>query len=285
MFPVDRRLVYQGLKNDCFGHGLWIHDRIYRNPAPIDVAFLGSSHTINGINDRLIDEIVPPAQVVNLGYCRFGRNFSYALLKELVDQREVKQVILEVREGEDRYSHPIFPYIARSKDVVLPNLIFNRDVLSDIWSHFAYKIELLQDELYDQQKPVLTQQDNYGFTTSSDTASSRRLEEIEQMRSLQRPRASGIGQAFYDHYASIYLKKIGRICLKHGIRISFIYLPSFGSPYRQPSLGDLYSKYGNLWIPPKHILDNKNHWYDENHLNQTGARALSTWIAEQLPDD
>jgi hypothetical protein len=35
-------------------------------------------------------------------------------------------------------------------------------------------------------------------------------------------------------------------------------------------------------LPPKNIYENQENWYDDNHLNQTGAKELSLWLAEQI---
>ena len=126
VIPVDKRQKFVGLEADCYNHGIWVHDRIFHSQTPIDIAFLGSSHTICGVDDGFLSEKIEGLEVANLGYCRLGRNLNYVLLKELVSQNEVQQIIIEVREKEDRFSHPIFPYMARSEDVMLPKLFFNQ---------------------------------------------------------------------------------------------------------------------------------------------------------------
>ena len=43
-----------------------------------------------------------------------------------------------------------------------------------------------------------------------------------------------------------------------------------------------YAKYGQVLMPPQHILDKQTNWKDENHFNQTGAEELSLWLIEAL---
>ena len=88
--PVNKRQKYLGLENDCFNHAIWIYDRLYKNSKPVDIAFLGSSHTINGINDKLIEEELKRYNMTaaNFGYCRLGRNLSYVLLKEIIKTKK-----------------------------------------------------------------------------------------------------------------------------------------------------------------------------------------------------
>ena len=282
ILPVNKRLVYKGLKGDCFNHGIWIYDRIFNNEKPIDIAFIGSSHTINGINDKLISENIDYGKAVNLGYCRLGRNLSYVLLKDLISQKKIKILILEVREDEDRYSHPIFPYVATSRDVLLPNPFFNRDILSDIWTHLTYKTEILQDYIYNQQKDTPLRNNDYGFASSKDTASSKFLDEIKLKRSIKKMTLTKFKRNFYMSFARKYLSKINELCKKNNIQIIFLYLPSYGYSIEKPKEFETYNKYGKVLIVPKFILENKNNWHDEEHLNQTGANELSIWISNQI---
>ena len=125
VIPVDSRMKFEGLKDDCFNHGIWIYDRIHNNEKATDIVFLGSSLTINSINDPLIEQgLDNTTSVVNFGYCRLGMNMNYALWKEVLKKKKPRYLILEVREGGGRYGHPIFPYVAASEDVILPNVFF-----------------------------------------------------------------------------------------------------------------------------------------------------------------
>ncbi|NJM14980.1 MAG: hypothetical protein HC896_06000 [Bacteroidales bacterium] len=282
ILPVDKRLKYQGLKDDCFNHGIWIYDRLFNNEKPIDIAFIGSSHTINGINDKLINENIECGKVVNLGYCRLGRNLSYVFLKELLTQKHIKHLILEVREDEDRYSHPIFPYVANSRDVLLPNPFFNRDILADIWTHLSYKTEIFQDIIYKQEKYAPLSTNDFGIASSNDTATSTYLDEIALKRSVLKPPLTKLERNFHMNFARKYLSKISKLCNKNNVQISFLYLPAYGSPYEKPKEFETYSKYGEILIVPKNILENKNNWHDDGHLNQAGAKELSLWLSDHI---
>jgi hypothetical protein len=73
-----------------------------------------------------------------------------------------------------------------------------------------------------------------------------------------------------------------RFCKKQEIDIIFLYLPAYGSPQDQPREYDTYKEMGALLLPPEVILKNKQHWFDENHLNQAGAEKLSLWVAGEI---
>lgn len=279
--PVDKKLKYQGLGGDCLSHGIWMYQRIFENEKPVDLAFLGSSHTISAIDDQLLEEglIVKNIQVLNLGYCRLGRNLHYTILRELVEEKKPKYLILEVREQEDRYSHPIFPYLANSKDVLLPEPFFNRDILDDAYTHLSYKVELSQDFLYQNTTAAFVPaKGDFGYGTTNDTTDIQLMESAKISRSIPKPASSD----FHMKYPRAYLQKIITLCQKYQIEIHFLYLPSYGTYLAQPTEYETYIKYGKVLIPPQEIFDKTDNWYDTNHLNPAGTLALSNWLLEEI---
>ncbi len=282
ILPVNKRLKYTGLENDCYNHGIWIYDRIYNNPDKVDVVFLGSSHTINGINDELISEYLAPLEVLNFGYCRFGRNLQYVLLKEIVNGKNISVLILEVRDREGRNSHPVFPFVASSKDVISVSPLFKKNWLSDIWKNSCYKIELLQNELYHESPEVSFRLNPYGHSSSPDTASSEFLTKEGLRRDNALKDRSRFSSKFHNNFSMTYLRKISRVCKKNNISLYFLYLPSYRSTKFEPQEINVYESIGHVLIAPKNLYKDKNNWYDGNHLNSTGANKLSNWIAEEI---
>ena len=281
IIPVDKRLKYIGLKDDCFNHGIWIYDRINHNPKPIDIAFLGSSKTINGVNDKLISDSLESFSAANLGYCRLGRNLHYVLLKELVSVKRIKKLVLEVRKDENKFSHPIFPFTADSKDVLFSNKSFNRDFLKDIWNHFSFKIELFQDRLY-KDSIVEYQLADFGHSAFDDTVHVEILEEHVQSELINMREPLRIEDEYHRNFYKVYLRKISEICSKNKIELYFLYIPSFRNKTDEIEEKHLYKSLGQLLIPPEIIYQDKNNWFDPDHLNSAGAQKLSDWLAIEL---
>lgn len=281
LFPISRRQLYHELKDDCFNHGIWIHDRIYENEQPIDLAFIGSSHTINCIDDKLIDSLTG-FHSANLGYCRLGINLNEVLIEDLLEKKKPKIVFIEVRENEDRYSHPVYPNLARSNQVLFPYLLFNRDILSDIKQHLFYKLQLTQDLTFGKYAPSKVLTTNFGVANSTDTASVSFLNEVKTKRHQEIQLQNGFAKWFYMKYPKHYLSNVEQLLSNKEVKVVFLYLPSFGSGQTQPSLINTYKKHGDVWIAPESILSNPNHWFDENHLNHQGAQKYSKWLAEKL---
>lgn len=283
-FPIERRNRYIGLKDDCFNHGIWIFDRLYQNEKAVDVAFIGSSHTVNGINDKLIEDSLKQfgAHVLNLGYCRLGRNLSYVFVKELIRTKKPKTIILEVMEDEDRYSHPIFPYIAGTADVFFPVLLFNRDMVVDMREAVIYKQTLIQEAVFSTNVSLPYSIEEFGFACSPDTASRGYLDEINQKKYIDKPPLSHFERDFYMKYPRCYLHKIVDICNRNSVNIYFLYLPGYGKHLPRPAEFVTYCNYGKVLIPPEKLFNTPAFWKDEEHLNQAGAATLSSWISVEL---
>lgn len=276
LLPVDHRMAYQGLKDDCFGHGLWIHDRIFEQNKDIDLLFLGSSHTINGIDDQLIEQQTG-LSTANLGYCRLGRNLHELLLEEVLQKHQPRALILEVRETEDEHSHPIFPNLASTTDVMLPDFVWNRDYLDDVQKHLSYKSDLFQDRLWGEEALPIRQK-AFGFSVNIDTAETDVLREFQsRKKKTAKDPLEGLNMQFPKNS----ILRIAEVCSENDVQLVFLYLPSFG-PMTDQTPSSFYDGIAPVIIPPPGIFENTDFWHDSQHLNKAGATVLSTWISQQL---
>ncbi len=282
--PVDRRQRFIQLKEDCSYQGIWFFDRVHHNDNPTDVVFFGSSHTVNGIMDEFIEKQlkVPSVHVVNFGYCRYGVNIYYVLLKEILRTKKPKILFLEVREDEDHYSHPVFPYIADANDIFLATPFFNRDLARDYFDSFLYRLQLLKVQYFKKDSIVPFRTGNFGFMGSKDTASNAFLEKVKQEHERPKPALTTLERYFYMTYPRTYLEKLSEICIENNIRLSFLYIPEYGSREKEPLEMMTYRKYGEVLIPPHEIFEDPDNWFDENHLNQAGTLKLSAWVGSQI---
>jgi hypothetical protein len=281
LVPVDRRQRFIQLKEDCSWHGIWFFDRVHHNKTPVDVAFLGSSHTINGIMDEAVEKQLGDGSlhVVNFGYCRYGVNIYPVLLKEILLTKKPKILFLEVREDENRYSHPVFPYIADARDIFLATPFFNRDLARDYFNAFLYRIRLLKAQYFHKDSLAPFREGDFGYMGSKDTASKAFLEKVRLERMKPKVRPGRLERDFYMTYPRIYLRKLSALCVENDVQLCFLYLPEYGSPEKEPAEMMTYRKYGTVLIPPHEIFEDPANWGDESHLNTAGAGKLSAWVA------
>lgn len=85
--PYPRSQAYGSLPEDCYGHGPWLYHRLFEDPRPIDVAFLGSSRTLRAVHEEQVFPAVDSPVVANLGYCRLGRNLHWVIASDLMDTK------------------------------------------------------------------------------------------------------------------------------------------------------------------------------------------------------
>lgn len=80
------------------------------------------------------------------------------------------------------------------------------------------------------------------------------------------------------------LRKLAGQAAATGTQLHFLYLQSYGEPWARIWSRDVYEALGDLWIPPAEIFQDPANWWDPNHLNERGARALAAWIATRLSE-
>lgn len=273
-------------KGDCSEIGVFVHDRIVQNKAKIDIAFFGTSHTIDAIDDEYLSKQLNK-NVVNLGYCHLGRNLQ-ALFVELLftsrNEQLPEKIILEVRENEETSSHPMYAYWADSEQMF--QTPFNRDYFSDWYTYTISRIEydksiMLQRKYKDVDKQFGHRKANKDTinTVALDGFKERHTKRLESVKNNFQ------NTHFNDQIYRLpkyYLNKIHQLCEANNVELQFIYLPSFSSVDIEPQHLEFYQNLGKIIVPPKEIWDNQDYWFDKSHVNVTGSKALSQWLATQL---
>jgi hypothetical protein len=285
--PYSEEFAYHYIENDCYNHGSWIYDRINHNPSPIDVAFIGSSHTIHAIQDKKTEELLGQnIHIANLGYCRYGRNIEYLILKMLLKYKSPKLIVIEVHEDEEKNSHDIFPYLAETKDLLLPPTSINRDYLSDLIQGGSARLEYFKTTYIFRKTYPEPTDERYGYAATDRQVSGAELEENKR---VWKNRLSQINPEIIENiqakFPLAYLNEMVKILQKKSIPFMFIYLPESGSSLQKPKYASLYQDLAPLIIPPQSIFDEPSNWMDASHLNDKGSEILSTWLAEHLKSD
>lgn len=288
VLPLDKKRAYHYLTGDCNGRGAWYYRRLYESATPVDIAFIGSSHTINGINDTLIEQQInvpgkPYRHVTNLGYCRLGRDLSYILVREVLKQKNSGTIILEVMGEEHMLGHPVFPYLAEGSDLLIPATVVNRTYLPHLYDALLARIMYMRQNLWNEEYPyTYLQRENSGFGTNVFNADTNQLNDFKQRRYARQTESHTWKRSISRLFPLSYIRKTAAATSQHRARLIFLYIPPYGSPEKIPIEKALYEEYGELWLPPDTIWQNKSNWYDTDHLNLKGANTLSGWLSEQL---
>ncbi|MBA4409199.1 MAG: hypothetical protein C0397_07240 [Odoribacter sp.] len=287
MLPYSEEFAYHYIEQDCYNHGAWIYDRINHNPAPIDVAFIGSSHTLHAIQEKKMEELLGQNfRVVNLGYCRYGRNIEYTILKMLLKHKSPKLIVIEVHEDEEKNSHDIFPYLAETEDLLLTPTLFNRDYFSDLFHGGSARLEYFKAKYIFRKKYPEPTSELYGYAATDRIVSEFELDENLKSWQFRLSQTNPeIIEKFQSEFPLAYLKKMANIIQEKNIPIRFVYLPDSGSKLHKPKFASFYQDIAPLIIPPQGIFNDKSNWMDASHLNDKGSGVLSAWLAERIKSE
>lgn len=279
LFPVEKRLRYEGLKDDCFNHALWIHDRIFLNEKAVDIAFFGSSQSLNAINDIQLEEQLGKRSVVNFAYCRLGRNLSYLLLRDLLLEKSPEAVIMEVRWDENRFGHPIFPYLANSSDLLASNPLHYKGQFEDIYRNLLYKTSRIQKSLFQAERSAYINWE-HGHSSSPGTADLSTLQTAKEK--LSNKKIDGWNRSFELAFPKEYLQKCKDLCEEKGVELYFLYVPEYGSLEKEPLEVDFYQSLGERIHLDYTAISDPALWHDPKHLNTAGAQLFSKMLADEL---
>lgn len=286
--PLDMHRAYHYLQEDCSGRGPWIYRRMVESSEPVDIAFLGSSHTINGIDDGTIQSELKringiDAHVVNLGYCRLGRNLTWVMFQHLLRYKSPSCVFIEIMPDENGPGHPIFPFLAEGHDLLLPLSPIHRSYPEDVYNGTMARLRYAQQNIYDE--PFVYNYGlggEHGFAPVDKQADTTELREKKNKLLTQRDNRHNWYRPLAMHFPKAYLHAIGKACRDKNIRLVFLYLPPYGVTDTRPIEYDFYASLGEVWIPPDSLFAPPSYWYDSDHLNTQGAAAVSKWIAAEI---
>ncbi len=152
-------------KGDCSSRSLFMYSAIYQNKTEKDVVLFGSSKTMCGINDSLLNQI-GKERILNLGYCRFGRNLDMFFIKEYCKTHHPKKIVLEVRQIESGETHPLTPFL-----MPLNAFSFNQNIIEDLYNKWLCNLKYSRNKIFAKTKLAsFPQLNQYGYWQRNTTA-------------------------------------------------------------------------------------------------------------------
>ncbi|WP_237713902.1 hypothetical protein [Novosphingobium sp. Rr 2-17] len=277
----------------------------------MDVALIGTSHTMNGIDGSVVAGELAQlgfrepsgrcATVTNFAIPSYGRNLHYLLVRELLSARKPRAIVLEVLENETRKAHPLFSHVATADDMVEAPRIGNLNYFSDL-ARLPYRQVVLGVESlapaqfglktrfdptnYDGSEVDNTHVVNVGgkaLTSSLDTAMDPGALGQAAETLNKNKRLNYLPKAFEDYEYAMprrYVQELLQLADRHGVPVLLLYLPGFGKPARPVDMS-LYGV-GRPLITVNDILAKRPYWHDVHHLNAQGAQQVSRRLAQLL---
>lgn len=283
LIPADKKYNFSYTHDNCLGQGTWMYKRIYEDSLPIDIAFIGSSHTICAVNDSLLEMSMIQKRrvnIANMGYCRLGRNLHHSFASRLCAVKQPGYIILEVSERENRMGHPEFGYFAEGKELLLPVLVYNPDLFKDMYYALSARMSGYKQVLLSTNNQPAVPARRYGYMNSSQVADPGQLI-AAKVKNKAWVKAKGFSRWFNNRYPLSYIERIHRLTQEHNCALLFLYLPAYGA-MAEPEEAEFYRLKGELLIPPDSIYGNPAYWKDTDHMNEAGATSLTLWLASAL---
>jgi hypothetical protein len=292
----------------------WIYERIHYDSTPIDVAFIGTSHSMNGIDGEAVGENIARSKgasglgsgavhVTNLAIPGYGRNLHWLIARELLENRKVGMLVLEVFENETRRPHPLFAYAAEVSDVLGAPLLLNMNYFHDLVRLPFRQLSLAIKSLWPEEFGLRPKFDPIQY--DGQTVDNTRFVQVHGQR-FTRYRDQRMDPAELDRISKIrherknlhmlgarldeleyrlpryYVSQIMALAERKRVPILFLYLPGYGLPDR-PFDTRLYEGHGDL-ITLNDILAKKENWGDVDHLNVFGAAEVSERVGHLLAE-
>jgi hypothetical protein len=288
----------------------WIYERIHFDRTPIDVMFVGTSHTVFGVNSTQVEQAYTAVtgrslHVVNFAMQHLGRDIDYLFAREAIESRSVKLLIIEVPDDEPRSLHPAFFELATLRELVDAPILINTSYLPNLARLPLRQVTLFARSIAPGWFGTRLNFDPAGYRGPNwdDTYEERGSVDypvLHPVPRLQTPTAAELEleRAHYErmvddklslpgflqpleHRANlVYLQRTIDLARRHGVAIQLLYLPSYRAP-ASPRFAAFYAQFGPLWYPEAIYADASN-WSDVNHLNYRGASALSLWLGNRI---
>jgi hypothetical protein len=284
----DKKFSYRFVEGECSNKASWIYDRVFLSGKSMDVVFIGASQTATAVKDEMIEKRLmeltgEDVSAASLGYCRGGRDIQYVMLKEVFRQKKPKLIVIEVSEDEPKKSHPVFPYLAETDDLLGSAVFFNQRFPLSIWKGLVIRFEYLKQQMFGGDACQGDSTAGFGYIPTEATADHALL---LRNRSNWERRLKGEKSALMRkvelRYSMHYLEKMVKMAEQYGSKVIFLYLRESGSGLKEPMLSDYYRSVSDIMMLPEEIYTNPGNWFDASHLNDKGAALASEVIAGEL---
>lgn len=287
LMPLDKQFAYNFVKGECSNHGKWIHDRLNLNPAPIDVAIVGTSVGWGLFDDRalsnmLTEEKGKSVNVVNLSYCRPGFNMRALMVEEIIKAKHPKRIVIEIRRKPSRGGHHLYGFLATTEMMLNPATRLYQPFYTDLKNAVIVRWEKIRGLVF-PGKAYVADRSKYGGSPNDVLVDQGKMEWIREKRRQSDPFKKETLQETIHYY--VYWKNmeyIKQLCEESGVALSFFYVNEFGMPVEQPKYIDRLEEIAPIWYAPDSIFHNPMLYADVVHFNRDGTNAITPFLFEHL---
>jgi hypothetical protein len=265
-------------------------------PLKLDVAFFGSSRTMNGVDAGLIESELEKAaqrvEVRNLGVNWFGHGIHASMLEACLEKHDLALAVVEIPLLYRFKPHPHLLFHASPgvvEDVVIKNIytwptfltqgprrVLQSFIPTEYWSSADHSRMahhgMLEIEQSRQEEERSLEEANF------------RLQKLNTDLTIDSNWKASIQRARYK----LHLDGIINFCKQsknQEVKAIGLVLPKCGFSGMNVHLKQEYAKHLELWIPPDELLQRPELWRDFGHLNSKGASILGHWLSNKIQEE
>jgi hypothetical protein len=302
--PDDPYMRFATLDHTIQNRVRWIYERIWFDPAPIDVAIIGPSRSGAGVSSpRLEADLAAtghPLRTVNFSLPENGRDLNWVILEQLLSTKHPRLIVIGVLEKPSRFGHPAYKYVAPAIDVIDPAYFGNLNYLSNLIYLPYRQLRLTAARLLPGAFDLPTRFDPGHYRGSNDDTTrsfqaadghvvdrdhrvnktSLEAQVADFERGIRPPLLGTAGRDVEFGDDRVYVARMARLATAHGARVAFLFLPYYTGPAAVQEMAH-YARFGPLLDGS--FVANHDEWYsDVAHLNHEGAIVLTDWLAPQV---
>lgn len=257
----------------------------------INGVFLGSSKTLYSIDDQYISNQL--GNYKNFGVQHYGQDLRFLILKELLKNRKVETVFLEVSKLPFHVAnHELLPYLGTIKDIyeLSPNAFrFLDNMLT--YSKINLDFFLNSNKSTFKLNPVEGYANiQYGFKTPKKVIfNPKKVKPPRKVKEQNRTINRIIKKidVKIKNYNLRIIQKMAELCKQYNTRFIITYFPLDINSNHTVAIEEInvqITKNIPLVVPDLKIFNNTENWGDSSHLNMNGASELSRWYKKFLKE-
>jgi hypothetical protein len=308
LLPDNPYIRYQQARDSVMFHAAWVYERIHFDRAPIDVAVVGSSHLEAGISptllsDQLTARLKRPVHAVNLSLVKPGRDYTYLVIRDLLDKHPETKLIVLSDDGDAMFTHPMFKAAADAKDIVDAPLIVNTKYFDNLlylpYRNVSYAAQAMAPAAFgvtprfDPSHYLGTDLDRtlgYRAPTGEFVNGDQHASEPQLRAQVEAIKAGAGGGAL--HFLNrlppmeaqpgewFYIQRISDLCRAHGVKLVFVTIPLYGNYHPQTDDAS-YARFGDM-VRIGDVSTQPNDYWNGGHLNRSGAIVATNQLAAQI---
>ncbi len=307
--PHDPYIRYQSFQGTIFTRLKWVYERIHFDPAPVDILITGASREGAGIVapelEAELRERGRPYRVANFSLPASGMDIRLTILREVLETKKPKLVIVSVVEQLPRDGHQAFGDLARPGEILAAPRLINRTLPNNL-----ARLPIRQIELALATRVPATFGYQAGFDPLTYKGTSFRLTpaevhgaappashltmspqahlawmEAESAKARASMRPPLLPERFGDLEFGVsrhYLKAVKDLAEANGAKVVFVFLPFFKG-YSEPLDRAWLDGLAPIWSTDQFITDPLA-FKDMAHMRDEATPAIADWLATRIDE-